>query len=93
MSAPTFTQEAMNIIKEIVVWFVDEEFAYIIIYGCEGAPHLLPRYFPNSLALREIAYQIISIDIATSMSRNQKTQWPTFPISLGIFNLLNAKHA
>jgi hypothetical protein len=30
----------MNAIKEIGDWFVDEEFSYIKIYGCEGAPHL-----------------------------------------------------
>jgi hypothetical protein len=34
--SPRFTQEAMNAIKEIGDWFVDEEFSYIIIYGCEG---------------------------------------------------------
>jgi hypothetical protein len=44
-------------------WFIDEEFSYIIIYGCEGAPYLLPRYVPGRLALREIAYQNISVGI------------------------------
>jgi hypothetical protein len=72
---------------------LDEEFSYIRIYGCEGAPHILPRYVPNRLALREIAYQTVSVGIATFLSRSQKRQWPSFPISLGIFTLLNANHA
>jgi hypothetical protein len=56
-TTPRFTQEAMDAIKEIGDWFLDEEFSYIRIYGCEGAPHILPRYVPNRLALREITYQ------------------------------------
>jgi hypothetical protein len=46
----------MNAIKEIGDWFLDEEFSYIRIYGCEGAPHFLPIYVPNQLALREVSY-------------------------------------
>jgi hypothetical protein len=42
--APIFTQEAIDAIKEIEDLFIDEEFSYIRIYGCEGAPHPLPRY-------------------------------------------------
>jgi hypothetical protein len=70
--APRFTQEAIDVIKEIGDWFIDEEFSYIRIYGCEGAPHLLPRYVPDRLALREIAYQIVGVGIVASLSRSQK---------------------
>ena len=56
-----FTKEAINTLKELGDWFIDEEFSYIIIYGCEGAPYLLPRYVPERLSLREITYQTISV--------------------------------
>jgi hypothetical protein len=91
--APRFTQESINTIKEIGDWFVDEEFSYIRIYGCEGAPHILPRYVPDRLVLREIAYQIVGVGIVASLSKSQKKKWPSFPIPLGIYSLLNAKHA
>jgi hypothetical protein len=68
-------------------------FSYIRICECEGAPHLLTRYVSNKLALREIAYQIVSVGDVSFLSRSQKRQWPSFPISLRIFTLSNAKHA
>jgi hypothetical protein len=54
--APRLTQEAIDTIKENGDWFIDEEFSYVRIYGCEGAPHILPRYVLDRLVLREIAY-------------------------------------
>ena len=53
---PKFAQEAHDTIKEIGDWFIDEEFSCIRIYGCEGAPHFLPRYVPDKVVLRDIAY-------------------------------------
>ena len=58
-----FTQEAINTLKELSDWFIDEEFSYIRIYGYEGAPYILPRYVLDRLSLREIAYQTISVAI------------------------------
>jgi hypothetical protein len=80
------------LLKKLVIGLL-MNFLYIRIYGCEGAPHILPRYVPDRLALREIAYQTIGVGIVASLSKSQKKQWPSFPISLGIFSLLNAKHA
>jgi hypothetical protein len=51
------------------------------------------RYVPDRLALREIAYHIVSVNIAVTLAKNQKRKWPNFPISLGIYTLLNPKHA
>jgi hypothetical protein len=52
LPAPRFSQEAMNAIKEIGDWFIDDEFSYIRIFGCEGPPHLFPRYVPDRIALK-----------------------------------------
>jgi hypothetical protein len=93
LPTPRFTQEAINAIKEIGDWFIDDEFSYIRIYGCEGAPHILATYVQHRLALRSISYQTVSVGIVAFLSRSQKKQWPSFPISLGIFTLSNTKHA
>jgi len=92
-TAPRCMQEAINAIKQIGDWFIDEEFSYIRIYGCEGAPHILPRYVPDRLALREIRYQIVGVGIVSSLSKSKKKKIPYFPISLCILSLLNEKHA
>jgi hypothetical protein len=41
---PRLTQEAWDAIKGIGDWFIDEHYTYIIIYGCDSSPHLLPKY-------------------------------------------------
>jgi len=43
--------------------------------------------------LREITYQTIVMGIFASLSKNQKKQWSSFLVSLGIYCLLNGKHA
>jgi hypothetical protein len=53
----------------------------------------LLRYVTDRLALREIAYHIVSVNIASTLVKNQKRKWPTFPISLGIYTLSNPKNA
>jgi hypothetical protein len=93
LPAPRFNQDTMNAIKEIGDWFINEEFSYIRIFGCEGPPHLFPGYVPDMLALKEIAYHIVVVDIAVTLAKNLKKQWPNFPISLGIYTLSNPKHA
>jgi hypothetical protein len=82
---PRFTQEATNVIKEIGDWFIDEEFSYIRIYGCEGAPHILPRYVPERLTLREIAYQTVGVGIVASLSKSKKKTMAIFPNFTGHF--------
>jgi len=40
----------------------------------------------------EIAYETVFVAIVASLSKSHK-KWSSFPISLGIFSLLNEKHA
>jgi hypothetical protein len=34
-------------------------YTYVRIFGATGPPHLLPKYVPDKLLVREIAYQTI----------------------------------
>jgi hypothetical protein len=70
--APRFTKEDINAIKEIGDWYIDEDFSYIRIFGCVATPHLLPRYVPNKLVLREITYQTMSKGITRALIQNSK---------------------
>jgi hypothetical protein len=51
---PRFSNDAMESISSIGDWFIEDTFSYISIYGCEAPPHVLPRYVPDRLVLREI---------------------------------------
>jgi hypothetical protein len=90
---PRFNQEAMDTIKEVEYWFIDEAFYYIIIYACEGETHIFPIYVLDRMVLREIVYQTKVLGLIASLSKIKNKQWPSFPIPIGIYFLLNSKHS
>jgi hypothetical protein len=49
--------KSMQVVKDIGDWYIGKYYTYVRIYGCASAPHLLPKYIPDKLVVREIAYQ------------------------------------
>jgi hypothetical protein len=56
-----------------------------------GAPHLLPKYVPDKLLAREVAYQTVEKGATTYLSEKNKIYWPIFPVHIGSYSLLNKK--
>jgi hypothetical protein len=59
---------------------------------CFASPHALPRFLPDVLVCREVAYQTILGGITKEMKVAHKRVWPTFPIQVGLFLLSNFGH-
>jgi len=53
-------------IKEIRDWYIGKHYSYITIYGSIGSPHLLPKYIPKKLLIREITYQMVEDGVTDS---------------------------
>jgi hypothetical protein len=87
------SEEAMATLKDIADWYMRKYYTYIIFYGNLGAPHLLSIYVPDRLLIQEIAYQTMEIDITYVLLGSIKNIWPTFPINIGRYTLLNGPHA
>jgi hypothetical protein len=51
---PRLSKQAKKIISLIGNWYLEEKCTYFRIFGAIGAPHLLPAYVPDILALGEI---------------------------------------
>jgi hypothetical protein len=64
-------------------------YTFIRIFGATGPPHLLPKYVPDKLLAREIAYQTVEKGATSYLSREKKRYWPIFPLHIGQFSLLN----
>lgn len=88
-----FIEMARDKLKDLLDWFIDEQFSYIIFYVYEENPHFLPKYILEILLLRETTYQIVVTGIAKNLARNSKMIWPIFSMRLGIYTLLNLGHA
>jgi hypothetical protein len=56
------------------------------------SPHALPQFLPNRLVCREVAYQTVAGGINKELKAAQKKVWPTFPIQVDMFTLLDFCH-
>jgi hypothetical protein len=83
----------MGNLKIVADWFIEENFSYIRVFRCLIPPHALPKFLPDRLVCREVAYQIITGGIDKELKAVQKKFWPTFPIQIGRFSLLNFGHS
>jgi hypothetical protein len=49
----------MGNLGKLVDWFTEENFSYIMVFGCSVLPHVLPRFLPNRIVCKEVAYQTV----------------------------------
>jgi hypothetical protein len=83
----------MGNLGKLADWFIEENFSYIRVFGCSVPPHALPRFLPDRLVCREVAYQTVTGGINKELKAVQKKVWPTFPIQVGMFSLLDFGHS
>lgn len=61
--------------------------------GTFRPPRALPKYVPNKISLRRIAYQMVGKSITLALKNRSKKVWPIFLIKLVIYSLLDYQHA
>jgi hypothetical protein len=59
------SKQIMGNLKAIADWFIEEGFSYVKVFRCSIPPHALPKFLPDKLVCREVAYQIITGGIGT----------------------------
>jgi hypothetical protein len=90
---PRISNTIIENLKSVADWFIEENFSYVRVYGCSIPPHALPKILPDRLICREVAYQLINGGIGNELKAQQKKAWPSFPVYLGKFVLLNIGHS
>jgi hypothetical protein len=53
---PRISKQIIKNLKAISDWFIEESFSYVRVFGCSIPPHALPKFLPNRLVCREVAY-------------------------------------
>jgi hypothetical protein len=84
---PIISEQIIGNLGAIADWYIEESFSYIRVFNCYISPHALPRFLPDRLVCREVAYQTVSGGITKELKVAQKRVWPTFPIQVGVFSL------
>lgn len=90
---PRISYEASFDLPAVASWFGEEHFTYIRVFGSKARPHVLPLYIPDKLLAREICYQIMAESVTQTLKEEKKKGWPSFPLRIGVYTLLNYKHA
>ena len=85
--------EGYKIVKEYGDWYMTPDGVCIRIFGSTEPPHWLPHFVPDTLLLREIAYQTYVNGVVASLHRNKKALWSSFPLSTKVCKIENFKQA
>jgi hypothetical protein len=90
---PRISDAVIESLKSVADWFIEENFSYVRVYGCSIPPHALPKFLPDRLVCREVAYQLAKGGIGLELKALQKKAWPSFPVYVGKFTLSNLGHS
>jgi hypothetical protein len=90
---PRISDAIIENLKSVADWFIEEIFSYVRVYGCSIPPQALPKFLPDRLVCREVAYQLAKGGIGLELKALQKKAWPSFPVHIGKFTLSNIGHS
>jgi hypothetical protein len=78
---------------KIADWYIEDQFSYIRVFGCSVPLHALPKFLPDRLVCREVVHQTVLSGISKELKALQKKVWPTFPLQIGMFTLIDFGHS
>ena len=89
---PRISDKIVANLGSVANWYIEEQFSYIRVFGCLVPPHALHEFLPDRLVCREVAHQTVLGEISKELKAVQKKVWPTFPLQIGMFSLLDFGH-
>jgi hypothetical protein len=93
LTPPRISDSIAANLSRIADWYVEEEFSYLRVFGAVVPPLALPQFIPDKLACREIARQTVIGGVSKELKASAKKVWPSFPIRLNSYSLLDFGHA
>jgi hypothetical protein len=90
---PRISDNIVTNLSSIADWYVEAEFSYLRVFGASVPPHALPLFIPDKLACREVAQKMVIGGVSKELKGYSKKVWPSFPIRLNSYSLLDFGHA
>jgi hypothetical protein len=90
---PRITDNIAENLSHIADWYVEEEFSYLRVFGAVVPPSALPLFILDKLVCREISRQTVIGGVSKELKASTKKVWPSFPIRLNSYSLLDFRHA
>ena len=92
-SLPRISDNIATNLSGIADWYVEVEFLYFRVFGDSVPPLALPLFIPDKMACREVARQMVIGGVSKELKGYSKKVWPSFPIRLNSYSLLDFGHA
>jgi hypothetical protein len=70
---PRISYKIMGNLGKLADWFIEENLSYIRVFGFSVPPHALPRFLPEMLVCREVAYQTVTRGINKELKAHIKS--------------------
>jgi hypothetical protein len=64
---PRISKKIVTNLGKIKDWYIEENFSYIMVFGCSVPPHALPKFLPDRLVCHEVAHQTVLGGINTEL--------------------------
>jgi hypothetical protein len=90
---PRISDKVLVNLGKVADRYIEEHFSYIRFFGCSVPPYALPHFLLDRLVCREVARQTVLGRISKELKSVQKRVWPSFPLSIGSFSLLDFSHS
>jgi hypothetical protein len=71
-------------------WYNEKYYNYIRMYGATIYPHLLPKFVPNRLVLREITYQTILHGFNASLIKDKLKNFIHYSLLIRNYSIINS---
>jgi hypothetical protein len=92
-SPPRISDAVATNLEKVADWYIEEHFSYIRVFGCSVPPYALPKFLLDRLVCREVARQTVLGGINKELKEVQKKVWPSFPLQIDAFSLLDFDHS
>jgi hypothetical protein len=92
-AASRLLDEGIQLLYKIGDWYIEKELTYLRIYGATAAPNLLPKFVPDRLVLREIAYETLLFGFNASLVKEKLRLFITYPMHISPYGLNNSVFA
>jgi hypothetical protein len=90
---PRISDKIMTNMGKIEDWYIEEHFSYNRVFDYLIPPHALLKALLDRLVCRKVTYQTVLGGIGKELKVVQKKVWPSFPLDIGMFSLLDFGHS
>ena len=87
------SKEALQVNEEYADYYLTKDRMYIRMYGCFGAPSLLPKYATDYVVNKEAVKQVFLDGIGSFLFEHKKATYPPIPFRLGSYRFSRVKRA